>query len=245
MKKPKKPAGGGAPKKPPPQSGKAPGRGKGAGRKKAAAPKPPAHHHHHLQTVKQARHALHRAQVRARQARHAKHHPVRKLALGEGVACCSAEALAASLRLAGVPVGDDDVMALYERTASGPDAGASIWATLEAAAEFGLTTIAPFGYRRSLPSADGPGYRQLYDAVRASQQSSLILGVTLPGGLHALTLDPSGRVWSWGELYDLPELGPGRIDEAWLVDWGLEDRGQLGQVRVQDAAADVMLGDFP
>lgn len=204
MKKPKKPAGGGAPKKPPPQSGKAPGRGKGAGRKKPAAPKPPAHHHHHLQTVKQARGALHRAQVRARQARHAKHHPVRKLALGNGVACCSAEALAASLRLAGVPVGDEDVMALYEHTASGPDAGASVLATLEAASRFGLAAVRPVSFEPATESRDF---------------LSLILGVTLPGGLHALTLDPSGQVWSWGELYDLPELGPGRIDEAWLVDW--------------------------
>src|SRR5258707_14570309 len=44
----------------------------------------------------------------------------RKLALGESVACCSAEALAASLRLTGRPASDGDVLALHQRTAGRP-----------------------------------------------------------------------------------------------------------------------------
>src|SRR5258708_22438339 len=67
----------------------------------------------------------------------------RKQALGEAVACCAAEALAASLRLAGWRVSDADVLALYERTAGGPDAGASISETLEAAQRFGLAAVRP------------------------------------------------------------------------------------------------------
>ncbi len=67
----------------------------------------------------------------------------RKLALGSVVACCSAEALAASLRLTGRRVTDADVLALYERTADGPDEGASILATLEAARRFGLARVRP------------------------------------------------------------------------------------------------------
>jgi len=69
----------------------------------------------------------------------------RKLALGESVACCSAEALAASLRLTGRRVSDADVLTLYERTADGPDAGASIVATLEAASACGLAGVRPSG----------------------------------------------------------------------------------------------------
>jgi hypothetical protein len=62
------------------------------------------------------------------------------LALNPGdVACCAAQAVAASLWLAlGVRVHEEDVLGLYWRTAGDPDEGASILATLRAAREYGL-----------------------------------------------------------------------------------------------------------
>lgn len=60
----------------------------------------------------------------------------------DDVSCCAAQALAASLRLAlGVAVADEDVLALYWRTAGDPDEGASVLATLEAASGFGLAGV--------------------------------------------------------------------------------------------------------
>jgi hypothetical protein len=70
----------------------------------------------------------------------------RGLALGDSVACCAAEALAASLRLAGHAVSDEDVMALYWHTADDEDTGASIEATLEAAWRFGLGGVRPVSF---------------------------------------------------------------------------------------------------
>lgn len=185
----------------------------------APVPKARTHHHHKpvrvTAAVKAKRHAaaVKASKTRAANAKKAKQHPRRQLALGTGVACCSAEALAASLRLAGVPVSDADVLELYWRTADDGDAGASILATLEAAAEFGLAAITPFACLRSLPSADGPGYRQFYGAVQAPQRP-LILGISIPGP-HAVLATADGW-WSWGELYD-PWTDD--IDEAWEVTW--------------------------
>jgi hypothetical protein len=168
----------------------------------------------------------------------AKAHPKRKLALGEGVACCSAEALAASLRLAGHAVSDADVLALYWLTASGADDGATILATLEAAQEHGLAGVRPVSFLLHAAKLVGEAVQPVrgkfeqpvghpeaaHVAVPAARLSevphgatlSLILGTTLPGGEHAVTLDPSGAVWSWGDLYRLPDID---IEEAWLVDW--------------------------
>lgn len=74
----------------------------------------------------------------------AKHTTTKKRTLSTGdVGCCTAEALAMSLRLAGVRVADEDVLALYWHTAIDPDAGASILATLEAAWRFGLGGVRP------------------------------------------------------------------------------------------------------
>jgi hypothetical protein len=121
------------------QPGNAPGRGKAAHAK--PAPKPPRPKV--SAKIKAQRHAtaLKAAKTRAANAKKAKAHPKRQLVLAGGVACCSAEALAASLRLAGWPVDDDDVLALYRRTARDDDAGASILATLEAAGEYGLAGV--------------------------------------------------------------------------------------------------------
>src|SRR6185312_13645765 len=95
------------------QPGNAPGRGKAA-RAKPAAKKPPPKPKVSAK-VRAQRHAaaVKAAKTRAANAKRAKAHPKRQLALGDGVACCAAEALAASLRLAGWPVTDDDVLALY------------------------------------------------------------------------------------------------------------------------------------
>ena len=178
--------------------------------KKPAAPVKPVHV---PAAVKAARHAaaVKAARTRAVNARLAKAHPRRKLALAEGVACCSAEALAASLRLSGHRVTDEDVLALYRLTAGGPDDGATIAATLEAAQEYGLARVRPANFQLSAPEVEPSGRRFKFP---------LILGGTLPGGEHAVTLDPSGAVWSWGEPHDPAELGLTGVDEAWLVDWG-------------------------
>jgi len=174
----------------------------------------------------------------------------RKLAPGEGVACCAAEALAASLRLAGQRVTDDDVLALYWRTAGDPDEGATIEATLEAAQRFGLAGYRPedarpvsthsswcegaararltFAGVPSLLLGVASGARDFPAGLALAlghanggqcDATPLILGVTLPGGPHALALDPSGAVWSWGELYDPGDLSLGSAEEAWLVSW--------------------------
>jgi hypothetical protein len=67
------------------------------------------------------------------------------LALAPGdVSCCAAQALAASLRLAlGVAVHEEDVLALYWRTAGDPDEGASILDTLREVREYGLSGSRP------------------------------------------------------------------------------------------------------
>lgn len=137
--------------------------------------------------------------------------PKRKLPLGEAVACCSAEALAASLRLAGYSVADDDVLALYFNTAADPDEGATIEATLAAAQRYGLAGMRPAAVNRRWGRPAG--------AAPSDTGAALILGVTLPGGPHALCSDPSGAVWSWGELHDPGQLKAGPAEEAWWVTW--------------------------
>jgi hypothetical protein len=181
----------------------------GAGHGKPKPPKPPKPKHESAAVrAKHHKSALLAAKTRKHNA--AKHHKKVKLALGDEVSCCAAEALAASLRLAGWTVTDADVLELYRHTASYDDEGASIEETLEAAQEYGLAGIRPVTRK----CADGAYF---ISAI----STSLILGLELPGGPHALTLDPSGAVWSWGELYDPAQLQPGPVEQAWLVDWRL------------------------
>ena len=131
------------------------------------------------------------------------HQPRKKkrgLAVGEGVACCSAEALAASLRLAGWPVGDGDVLALHEAAGGSQDAGVSILAVLETAARVGLAGVHLRGFEPVTVTGDG-----------------VIARVELPGA-HALTVGGPG-FWSWGEWHPWEDF-PGLVaDEAWLVEW--------------------------
>ncbi|HEX7163337.1 MAG TPA: hypothetical protein VF223_19130 [Trebonia sp.] len=172
------------------------------------APHVRAHQHQHQgqQHHKGAgpKHPGHAKAPRPRKTK-AQHHKKRGLAVTDGVACCAAEALAASLRLAGRTVSDEDVLELHWRTASGPEGRASILATLKAASWHGLAGVRP-------------SYRP-WDEKRDSVSGHLIIGVQLPGGPHTLTVDPSGQVWSWGELHDLAGLGAGPVEEAWAVTW--------------------------
>ena len=107
-----------------------------------------------------------------------------------GVAqCCAAQALADSLEALGRPVDGDAVLDLYWRTARTADAGASILATLESAAEHGL----------------GGHLLAGFEEISAGEtlQAGLILGVDQPGP-HAVFGDvPAGAV----------------VEEAWAVTW--------------------------
>jgi hypothetical protein len=117
------------------------------------------------------------------------------------VACCSAEAVAASLRLSGWPVGDEDVLALYLHTTGDLDRGAHIAATLEAAAEFGLAGIHPVSF--------GP--------VDLDDPAALILGLSLPAP-HAV-LD-TGSAWiTWGLAWPAWAFPDVVTEEAWEVRW--------------------------
>lgn len=173
------------------------------------------------------------------------HAKPRTLSMGD-VGCCSAEALAASLRLAGMPVSDEDVLGLYWHTASNPDTGASIETTLEAAWRFGLGGVRPVfeeltgvgAWRRLVlkpqsqlkPLRPCPAtawdwldfartFRDLprYRAATSRQPAGMILGVELPGS-HAVLATPEGW-WSWGELHDPADFPDAAIEEAWAVIW--------------------------
>jgi hypothetical protein len=133
------------------------------------------------------------------------HHRKRGLALGEAVPCCSAEALAASLRLAGWPVGEADVLALHEAAGGSRDAGVSIEAALETAARVGLAGCRPRGFAPVTIDIRGPRGR------------GLILGADLPGP-HALAVD-GGGVWSWGEWHPWSCFAAAVAEEAWSVTW--------------------------
>jgi len=153
--------------------------------------------------------------------------PHRKWSPGYDVACCSAEALGFLLGW-----GWDDVLALYWRTASDPDSGATIEATLEA----GLTGV---GAWRRLVLKPQPGAVPLrcsltgvlhHPACRLASTfresalipgcglppAPLILGVTLPEP-HAIAVTPDGTWWSWGEPFN-PQAWPELvIEEAWCL----------------------------
>ncbi len=123
----------------------------------------------------------------------------------ETVECCSARAVAESLALAlGVAVADEDVLRLYWRTASDPDAGASIEATLTAARDFW-----------------GPGLAAPCHGVDQAGDI-LILGLDLPGGqTHAVAVGPDGAWWSWRQRCSPADFPGAIIDEARAVSWQL------------------------
>lgn len=119
-------------------------------RHKAAKARTVAHHHKHVKPA----HAHHKAATGHAHKHHKahKHHHVAKkhkgqvhrgLALGDAVACCAAEALAAPLRLSGIPVSNADVLALHRLSGADDERGGPILAALEAASEFGLGGMRP------------------------------------------------------------------------------------------------------
>jgi len=185
------------------QPGNAPGRGKAAHAK--PAPKKPPPKPKVSAKIRAQRHAtaLKAAKTRAANAKKARQHPKRQLALGEGVACCSAEALAASLRLAGWPVSDADVLALYRRTARDDDAGAPILATLEAAAEYGLAGCQVAAFAPADLATELPG--------------GVILGLALPAP-HAV-LDTGSEWITWGQAWPARAFPDAAVEEAWTVEW--------------------------
>ena len=201
--------------------------------------------HTPAKTTKKA--TAHKATVttKAKTAAHAK---AVALALGDGVACCAAEALAASLRLAGGTVSDEDVLALYWHTASDPDSGASILATLEAAWRYGLGGVrqAEFGLVGCVSALDeqvvadlgddlavlqfGQGVDERLLRLDAAQCEPFVDLIADRPFAHALILDvelpgshavlaDDGGWWSWGELHDPAEWPDAVVETAWAVTW--------------------------
>ena len=206
-----------------------------------AAAHHPAHPHKHVTAKK------HHTQAKKHKGAHTQAKK-RGLAAGSAVACCAAEALAASLRLQGLAVTDDDVLALYWRTASDPDAGASILDTLTAAAESGLAGVRPAGFatidldrvsgecmrpwRRGLseeldsPQGKGevagfesrPGLRVPVAQGEERSLSDVLILGVELSGPHTVLATPEGW-WSWGELWCPCEFPAAVIEEAWVISW--------------------------
>jgi hypothetical protein len=124
------------------------------------------------------------------------------------VGCCGAEALAASLRLDGVSVTDEDMLGLFWRAGGHPDKGVPILTLLEAASESGLA-----GFRPSFEPAD---LGEVNDGGR-----SLILAAELPGP-HAVVATDEGW-WSWGGLWCPCEFPDAVVESAWAVTWDLPE----------------------
>lgn len=149
-----------------------------------AGTKASAQHRRHVHTVRH----------------HAKHAAPTSWSPNLEVACCAAEALAASARLAGRAVSDADVLALYWLTASHELAGATLEATIEAAGVFGL------------------GGARLVDARPAvALGAGVVVGTDLRQR-HAMTVDGHG-VWTWGEWRPASCSLLTAADEAWELTW--------------------------
>lgn len=191
---------------------------KGHTRKHTGTRKHAQHHakHHPTHHPKGATAAGHHVHAVAKHPHHAK---ARGLALGDSLPVCAAQALAASLRLAGQPVGDDDVAQLWELTGARED-GASIQATLAAAARFGLAGCRPVLYRPVGGfgvAATRPVAVAGLDELLRVHAHGLVLGVELPGA-HTV-LATAGGWWSWGDLHDPAQFPHALIEECWAVSW--------------------------
>lgn len=116
------------------------------------------------------------------------------------VACCGAEAVAMSLRLAGHPVTERDMLDLYWLTAQDADTGAGLWDTVEAAGLYGLAGVRPLDIRRATHADTG-----------------VILELELTER-HAVTVDGDG-VWSWGLWRPAPPRLLAAADQAWVITW--------------------------
>lgn len=125
----------------------------------------------------------------------------RQLALGQAVACCAAESLAASIRLTGGRVPEEAVLALYRVTAADPDQGQALSVALRAAQRHSLA-----------------GHFPSFFPVAPDDPRAVLLGAELPGS-HAVCAGPDGAWWSWGEPHDPAEWPDAVIEEAWAVTW--------------------------
>lgn len=216
---------------------------KGAKTPKGGQPHHHPHRHHHPTHLSpHQQQAARRARIRSlqRQLHNARHPgPVKKsqpskkprgLALGEAWPCCSAEALGVSLRLAGWPVAEEDVLALHVAAGGSRDAGVSILAALEAASEYGLAGVRPRGFESCWDalqrSDEWIGQAVEVDGLDSlgkplhpfgRDQHGLIVGAELPGP-HALALDGAG-VWTWGEWHPWPCFSGALIEEAYMIEW--------------------------
>ena len=152
--------------------------------------------------AKKAKKAKTKVTAKAKPATHAK---AKALAVGDAFAVCTIEALAASLRLQGLPVDDADVLALFRVAGGDDDRGMPVRAALEAAGEHGLAGIRLARFE----PAD----------LEVESDSTLILGVELPGQ-HTVLATADGW-WSWGWLWDPSEFRDAVIDEAWAVTWAV------------------------
>ena len=166
------------------------------------------HHPHHMSAHEKKLRAADRKKAHQHAVGHAgkagkspKAAKAKQLALGADVACCSAEALAASLRLSGWSVTDADVLALYRLAAPDDDHGATIEAVCVAAQSFGLAGVRLERFWPARPHA-----------------SEIVLGLTGPD--HAVLATPEGW-WSWGFLLEHCFLPYTDIDEAWELRWAL------------------------
>jgi hypothetical protein len=129
------------------------------------------------------------------------HPKARGLAIGEAWDCCAAEAVGASLRLAGHRVSEDDVLALHLAAGGSEDAGVPIVAALEAASEFGLAGVRPVTWECVNPAYKISGF-----------DTPLILGVELPGP-HAV-LAEAGHWWSWGTRWPVSAFPSAVVEEV-------------------------------
>lgn len=152
---------------------------------------------HHKPAAKGAQH-----QPNTTVAKHPHHAKARQLSPGEA-ACCAVEAVAASARLAGHQITPEDVLELYGLLAPGQDEGVPIVTALIGALEWGIGGVVPEGFR----------------LLRAPmREDGVVVGTTLPGGPHAVTLDRQGY-WSWGEWHSGGTEYLADIEESWKVWW--------------------------
>lgn len=119
------------------------------------------------------------------------------------IACCAAEAAAASLRLHGVTVDPEDMLSLYWAVADGPHDGADIGDILHAARHHGLAGWHP-DYTPLGEWQPQPGMILVYRNWEGADT-------------HAATIAPDGTLISWGEPgWDVPDEPP---DQVWAVNW--------------------------
>lgn len=163
---------------------------------------------------------------------------LRAWAPGSDLALCTAAAFGETLRIAtGRAVSHAELSGVYWLTAAHADAGASILATADVILASGLSGSfplsvdpAPEAWRQilgqrceacgspdcSCPCSACDDSAARFDAPGAIVHG-LILGLDMPEGRHTVAVDPSGYVWSWGELYELTSEAV--VEEAWAVTW--------------------------